>query len=228
MKRRVRPNALVTSETRIRAANRKRVGDRLERLLEHGATAYRHLTWHDDGTRYRTADHRSPPVAVLSRVHPRVAGAPGRMRIVEKGTVDFVGQVRQPPFDPARGIGRIMAPVLPLAFDAKSVSGGEASFAVDPAQWHQLAYLADVAAGGGLAGYLLEDARERRAWWIGGPQLAVLQQGHRVKFRRLATAPDAARAHTVESLVPTVAWGLLPGTALQGYDWLPLVLAAAC
>lgn len=192
---------------------RQATGDRLERTIEAIATLYRRTTW-GGLTTYRprrTGDE--PPVALLTRPGPKTAGPQGRMKIIGKTTVDFVGQATL-----FQG-----GPLLPIAFDCKSVTGAS-SFGVKPEELHQLGWLLDVQAQGGLGFYLLEDGRENRCWILS--DLRPLLAGHRVKFRRLATPKGMAFPKTAADLLPAATHGPLPGIAAIGYDVLALLRIA--
>lgn len=193
---------------------RQATGDRLERSVEAVAALYRRSTWANaQGSAYRLRRAGEPSVALLTRPRPKTVGPQGRMRVAEKSSVDFVGQLA---FGP-------QSPLFPVAFDCKSVTGA-ASFGVDPEERHQLDYLADVQAMGGIGFYLLEDGRENRCWIL--TDLAPLLAGHRVKFRRLATPTGALTPKTACDLLPYAVHGPLPGLAALGYDVIGLLRQA--
>jgi penicillin-binding protein-related factor A (putative recombinase) len=146
------------------------------------------------GARYVSV-HRFPgtvPAGVIARGHPKVAGRPGSLRYVAKGAVDFVGC-----YTPSAE-----GPAVPLAFDAKVVTG-DASFSVAARDRHQLDFLLAFRAAGGFAAYVLHDQATRLTWVC--RQLEALAAGERVAICARRTVGGVVRIahHSLPVLQPS-------------------------
>lgn len=184
-----------------------RTGQDAEAALEATVFVYRQYRWDAGRRTFRRRQADEGPTALLARAHPKAVGKPGQMRFVAKGAVDWIGLM---------DMGADERP-LPIAFDVKSVQGAT-SFHVPPKDAHQLAFLQDWQAAGGIAFYLLLDQRVGMGWLLGlNDELAQLGTGERVTF--------SARADglPVTHHVPRVSRQILPGTASLGYDFLAAI-----
>ena len=133
---------------------------------------------------------------VIMRAHPKVAGRPGFMRIIEKGGTDYVGV--------AHGVG--------VAFDAKSTDD-PASFHLDPKAWRQSQLLSRWQRNGGV-GFFLVYARARQIAYLVFAVDAALNGG--VVLRDARGHQKGAAAFR-----PRVPWV----TLADNLDWLAALYA---
>lgn len=129
------------------------------------------------------ATHAAPDYArilIMARAHPPVAGPPHALHYAGKGKVDFAGHVLS----------------VPVAFDAKS-NTDEASYTHDPRDHHELDFLLDWRARGGVAFLLVLDRSIDTLYLV--DDLARLRSGFNVQLR------THARGHAVPApIVPAI------------------------
>ena len=118
-------------------------------------------------------EYRRHGVALIERVHPAVAGPPGKMRIIKKGPLDFMGSLKG---------GRS------VFFDAKTRED-PASFAYDPRDQHQIETLVDAKMCGAIAFVLISDSTRDLAYVLHGEALDSLRRGDRVQLRDRSGRP---------------------------------------
>lgn len=149
-----------------------------------------------------------PGAALLVRRHPATVGPQGARRLAGKGVTDYFGVT-------LTDVGP-----RPIAFDCKSVQGA-ASFALKPKEQHQVAFLKQVRAFGGLAFFLLLDVRVGWCWLIHQPSdLALLAAGERVVFC------ERKRGTPVAHYVTACERARFPGVPVLGYDFLGALMGA--
>lgn len=190
------------------SARRRQVatGRLTERALAPTVTLYRDYV--RDMGRWRRAVLGEPGTALLVRQHPATVGRQGARILASKGVTDYFGVT-------LTDVGP-----RPIAFDCKSVQGA-VSFALKPKEQHQVAFLKQVRAFGGLAFFLLLDVKAGWCWLIHQPSdLALLASGERVTFcRREGGRP-------VEHFVTGCVRAQFPGAPVLGYDFLGALLGA--
>jgi hypothetical protein len=134
------------------------------------------------------ATHESAEYSALcamARAFPPVGGKPGALFFRGKGKVDFVGHV----------LG------VPVALDAKS-NRAEASYHHDPRDYHELDFLLDWRARGGVAFLLVLDRSIDTLYLV--DDVARLRAGANVQLRthargRAAVAPLVPAVHRTEA-----------------------------
>lgn len=117
------------------------------------------------------------PYAVIAKNNVPTAGNPRSrrgLRSTGKAIVDYSG----------------VWSGQPIAFDAK-VRTGKASFAILEDDEHQLEFLRDFRAAGGIAGYLIYDAELMLCWWLS--DLDALVKSPRSKFYPTVAIRSKAR-----------------------------------
>lgn len=133
---------------------------------------------------------------VLFKTNPMVAGfSQGFVKIVGKGPPDLLGVIDG----------------MPVCADAKTTHGG-ASYQHPPKTRHQLQSMLDFAAGGGVAGVLVQCRVLHVVWFLANPaDLRTLAEGGRVSLR---TAKGHGFVHhhpfVVEPPLADVVRGLTP------------------
>jgi penicillin-binding protein-related factor A (putative recombinase) len=130
---------------------------------------------------------RGVPLAV-ARAHPPVVGNPVTgLRYSGKGQVDFVGAYA----------GRA------IAFDAKNARG-QGSYKQDPRDAHEITFLLQVRAAGGLAFLLIRDPELGRVYLV--DDLDALDRGESVQLRAHARHGSAALVPCIEQADGKCRW----------------------
>lgn len=156
---------------------------------------------------------------VWAEGNPRVAGAPGAMRYVEKATVDF----------------NILAAMIGIAFDCKTFHGREEwtlATVGDPDEIErhrrQVEWLLQFRKQGGIAFLLLYEPKRARAWLCF--QLKTLLDGGSVPIRTLEREQRGTPARCIDHMPAIVEsprltgpkWPILQAAIAHGRKTLPI------